>query len=63
MRFFLRPFRRFMFLWCFLLLVTNHVEIVWLCLIVVLVQLGRKIWVILQALLFPKPWLDKLVPP
>lgn len=62
MHFLLRPFRRFMFIWCLLLLVTTHVEIMWLCLVVVMVQLGRKIWVILKALLFPKPWLDKIGP-
>jgi hypothetical protein len=58
----LQPFRHFMLIWCLLLLVTSHVEIIWLCLVVVLVQLGRKIWVILKVLLFPKPWLDRLGP-
>jgi len=55
LRFLLRPFRRFMLLWCILLLVTTHIEIVWLCLIVVLAQLAGQIWIMLKILLFT-PW-------
>jgi len=60
LRFLLRPFRRFTLLWCILLLVTTHVAVVWLCLIVVLAQLARKIFVILKTLLFSEPWLKKI---
>lgn len=60
--FVLRPFRRFMLLWCVLLLVTTHTAIVWLCLIVVLVQLARKIFFVLKMLLFSEPWLKKYGP-
>jgi hypothetical protein len=59
LRFLLRPFRRFTLLWCILLLVTTHLAIVWLCLIVVLVQLARKVSVILKIMLFSDPWLRK----
>jgi hypothetical protein len=62
LRFLLRPFRRFMFLWCILLLVTTHTAVVWLCLIVVLAHLARKIFFILKILLFSDPWLRKLGP-
>jgi len=61
-RFLLRPFRRFMFLWCILLLVTTHTTIVWLCLIVVLAHLARKVFFILKILLFSDPWLKKFAP-
>jgi len=59
LRFLLRPFRRFTILWCILLLVTTHIVVVWLCLIVVLAQLARKIFIILKILLFSDPWLKK----
>lgn len=58
LRFLLRPFRRFMLLWCILLLVTTHVAVVWLCLIVVLAHLARQIFVMLKILLFA-PWLTE----
>jgi len=51
-RFLLRPFRRFMLLWCILLLVTTHRTVIWLCLAVVLIQLARLIFLILRFLLF-----------
>jgi hypothetical protein len=62
LHFLLRPFRRFMFLWCILLLVTTHTTVVWLCLIVVLANLGRKIFFILKILLFSDSWLSKVGP-
>jgi len=61
--FLLRPFRSFMLIWCLLLLVTTHEQIVWACLLVVLVQLARKVLVILTALFFPAPWLRKIGTP
>lgn len=57
MRFVLRPFRRFMFLWCILLLVTTHNAVVWLCLIVVLAHLARQIVVMLNIFLFAS-WVE-----
>ena len=62
LRFLLRPFTRFTFLWCFLLLATTHRAIVWLCLVVVSVHLARKIFFILKVLFFSEPWLAKLGP-
>jgi hypothetical protein len=59
-RFLLRPFRRFTFLWCILLLVTTHIVVVWLCLIVVLGQLAQKIFGILKIVLFSDPLLNKI---
>jgi hypothetical protein len=55
LQFLLRPFRRFMLLWGILLVVTTHVAIVWVCLVVVLVQLARQIFLMLKLLLF-SPW-------
>jgi hypothetical protein len=61
-RFMLRPLRRFMFLWCALLLVTSHKSIASLCLAVILVHLARKVFFILKAVLFSEPWIQKLAP-
>ena len=61
-RFLLRPFRRFMFLWCILLLVSTHTSIVWLCLIVVLAHLARRMFLILKILFFSDPWLREIGP-
>lgn len=59
-QFLLRPFRRFTFLWCILLLVTTHAVIVWLCLVVVLFHLTRDIFRVLKALFFSEPWMKKI---
>ncbi len=51
-----------MFLWCLLLVATSHRTIVWLCLLVVLVHLARKIFFILKVLFFSGPWIAKIAP-
>jgi len=61
-RFILRPFRRFMLLWCVLLLSTSHKSIASICLAVILVHLSRKVFSILKAVLFSEPWLQKIAP-
>jgi len=61
-RFLSRPFRGFTILWGILLLVTTHPAVVWLCLIVLLLQLARKIFFIGKVLLFSDPWLKKYGP-
>jgi len=61
-RFLSRPFRHFTVLWGVLLLVTTHLVVVWLCLIVLLLQLARKIFFICKVLLFSDPWLKKYGP-
>jgi hypothetical protein len=58
--FLLRPFRKFTFLWCFLLLVSTHTSVVWLCLIVVLFHLAHDIFRIVKMLFFTEPWLNKI---
>lgn len=55
-----RPFRRFTILWCILLLVTTHSLVTWLCLILVLAQIGRKILRIVQILFFSDSLLTKI---
>jgi hypothetical protein len=60
--FLLNPFRRFMVLWCILLLSATHIAVVWLCLIVVLVNLARKMFLMLRIVLFSDPWLKKVEP-
>jgi len=62
LRFVLLPFHRFMLLWCVLLLVTTHSVVVWLCLGVVMVQLGRKIFFIVKVLFFSDAWFRKYGP-
>ena len=59
-QFLLRPFLRFTWLWCALLLVTTHKGIEWLCLIVVGFHLTRDIFLILEFILFSEPWMEKL---
>jgi hypothetical protein len=60
--FLLKPFRRFMLLWCILLIVATHTTIVWLCLILVLANLTRKMFFMLRVVLFSDPWLKKIEP-
>ncbi len=60
--FLLKPFRRFMLLWCILLIVATHATGVWLCLVVVLANLARKMFSMLKVVLFSDPWLKKIEP-
>jgi hypothetical protein len=60
LQFLLRPFRRFTLLWCILLVVTTHLAVVWLCLVVVLAQLARQIFIMLQILVF-SPWIGDVL--
>src|SRR6266404_2733037 len=60
LQFLVRPFQRFTFLWCALLLVTTHRVLLWLSLIVVLLHLARKVFVLLKILFFLDPWLRKI---
>jgi hypothetical protein len=60
-KFLLRPFRRFMLLWCILLLVATHIQIVWICLSVVIVHLARRIFILLKVMLFSDPYLKKAI--
>lgn len=60
LKFVLRPFRRFTFLWCILLLVTTHIAVLWLCLVVVLFHLGRDVLRIIKLLFFSNTWLKKI---
>lgn len=62
LHFLLQPFQRFMILWCVLLLVTTHSAVLWLCLVVVLVQLARKMFLILKILLASDTWFKKYGP-
>jgi hypothetical protein len=57
----LRPFRKFTFLWCILLLDSTHIQIVWACLVVVILHLARKMFGLLSAMLFFDPYLNKAI--
>jgi hypothetical protein len=59
--FLLRPFRRFMFLWCILLVSSTHAQIVWVCLVVVLLHLARRIFALLKVMLFFDSQLKKAI--
>ncbi len=59
LQFVTRPLRRFTILWCILLLVASHKYVIWVCLIVISLQLGRKIIVILRSVFFFDVWLKK----
>jgi hypothetical protein len=54
-----RPFRKFTLLWCLLLLLTTHVAVLWLSFLVVLCNLGRRVWWVLKWSLFSRSWLDR----
>jgi len=57
--FLLRPFRRFTFLWCLLLLIATHKQIVWVCLVVVMLHLARRIFGLLKVMLFFDPYMKR----
>jgi hypothetical protein len=59
--FLLRPFRQFTLLWCILLLLSTHLQIVWVCLIVVVVHLTRRMFILLSVMLFFDPYLQKIL--
>jgi hypothetical protein len=58
----LRPFQKFTFLWCILLLITTHRAILSICLVVVSVQLARKVFFVLKFLYFSDVWWQKYRP-
>jgi hypothetical protein len=58
----LRPFQKFTFLWCTLLLITTHRSILSICLVVVAVQLARKVFFVLKFLYFSDVWWQKYRP-
>jgi hypothetical protein len=60
LKLFLRPFQRFTFLWCILLLAATHLAIVWLCLVVVVLHLARQIFRILEVTFFSGPLFKKI---
>jgi len=60
LKLFLRPFQRFTFLWCILLLAATHLAITWLCLVVVVLHLARQIFRILEVAFFSGPWFKKI---
>jgi hypothetical protein len=62
LRFLSRPFRSFTVLWGILLLVTTHMAVVWLCLVILLLQLGQKIFLLGKVLLSLESWLQKYGP-
>jgi hypothetical protein len=59
--FLVRPFRRFTFLWCFLLLTASHIAIVWVCLVVLALHLARRIFKLLKVMLFFDPLMKKFI--
>ena len=58
-RYLLRPFQKFTFLWCILLLITTHRSILSICLLVVSAQLARKVFFVLKFLYFSDVWWQK----
>jgi hypothetical protein len=57
LRLLVRPFHSVTLLWCFLLLFTTHIWVLRVSLAVVLLQLGRKIFRLLEVVLFSGPLL------
>lgn len=58
-RYLVRPFQKFTFLWCILLLITTHRSILSICLLVVSAQLARKVFFVLKFLYFSDVWWQK----
>ena len=58
-KFLIRPFRRFVWLWCILLLLSTHIEIIWTCLLVILIHLFRRIFTVVKVMLFFDPYLKR----
>jgi len=56
----LRPFRKFLLLWCLLLLVTSHRELLLIALIVVLFQLCRLLIQVFALAVVSSNWLGEL---
>ena len=61
LNFSLRPFRRFTFLWCILLLSATHIQIVWVCLAVLMLHLARRIFGLLKVMLFFDPYMKRAI--
>jgi len=61
LNFLLRPFRRFTFLWCILLLSATHIQIVWVCLVVLMVHLARRMFGLLKVMLFFDPFMKRAI--
>jgi len=55
-----RPFRKFTFLWCLLLLFATHKLIVWLAVAVFLLHLVRIVYRVVKFTVFSKSWLAKI---
>jgi hypothetical protein len=55
----LRPFQRFTFLWCLLLLMTSHKPIITVCLVVLCGQIVRKVLFLLRAYSFSDAFWQK----
>lgn len=60
-KFLARPFYRFVWLWCILLLIATHIEIIWVCLAVVAIHLLRKIFLVLEVMFFFDPYLERAI--
>lgn len=54
-----RPFRKFTYLWCLLVLLASHKPIVWIALTVLLLQLVAKIYRVTRLFWFSKPFLTQ----
>jgi hypothetical protein len=61
LNFSLRPFRRFTFLWCILMLSATHIQIVWVCLVVLMMHLARRIFGLLKIMLFFDPYMKRAI--
>jgi len=59
LEFLTRPFRKFTYLWCLLVLLATHKPIVWTALTVLLVQLVGKIYRVIRVFWFSKSFLEK----
>jgi hypothetical protein len=55
-----RPFHKFTFLWCLLLILSTHKQIIWLALGVLLLHMARTVYRVVKFSVFSKSWLVKI---
>jgi hypothetical protein len=56
-----RPFRKFVLLWCLLVVFTTHLPVLWLSVIILFAQLARKMYVVLEITWSSRSAIERIV--
>jgi hypothetical protein len=54
-----RPFRRFTFLWCVLLVISIHKPVLWMSLVILMLHIGRALFKVFKMSRFSSTWLAR----